>query len=534
MRADTGRVATATLAEARGRATDAERVDWLIDNADAYRAVLAAIGRARESIWITQLAFDADCVAHDTCPKGNSPRVGAPGSDTPATRGVLLFDSLIAAAARGVAVRVLLNETLLLDTVTPLRAALRRAQALDVRVRGIKRFPQLLHAKLLIVDEHEGLLLGSPFANGYWDDSNHLPVDGRRPPRELGGRPLHDVSTRVTGPAVRALGAVFAELWNDASVGDASDAPIECRPLRARDLGGHVSIARTVPDGVLPRHREGATEILNEIERALAAARRLVYVEHQYLSSRRVIAALAGALARERELEIVIVLNQNPDVTAYRGWQNARLRDAGLLDHPRVGLFALWRATPPVADSAARGWMLNQLFVHSKVLIVDDAWVTVGSANLDGVSLHSYGDDFTGWLGRRIFRDVRNFDVNVVLRAEHGAKENPVRALRTRLWSEHLTLDAATLESAPREVSLTLWRERAAMGIEMLGRAPGGGRDDRAPQVVPFVLPYSARSRPADQLRDVGVREVERLGLCFDPGWLEVHFSPNWVRNMFA
>jgi hypothetical protein len=39
---------------------------------------------------------------------------------------------------------------------------------------------------------------------------------------------------------------------------------------------------------------------------------------------------------------------------------------------------------------------------------------------------------------------------------------------------------------------------------------------------------------PRRQLHDVGVRAVERLELRFDPGWLEVHFSPSWVRNMFA
>ncbi len=521
---------TAQLGEPRRGETEAERVEWLVDNADSYRAVLAAIAESRESIWITQLALDADCVAYETTLDGASVDVNetAPG-------GVRLLDALVAASARGVAVRILLNQTLLLDTVTPLRLALDRAEATDIRVRGIRRFPQLLHAKLIIVDERDALVLGSPFANGYWDDGEHRPRDARRPARELGGRPLHDVSTRISGPAVRALGRLFAELWNDASDGDRGDAPIEPRPLRASDRSGAVGIARTAPHGVLPRHREGPTEILTAIERALGAARRFVYIEHQYLSSRRVIAALGAALVRESALEVVVVLNQNPDVTAYRGWQNLRLRDAGLLDHPRVGLFALWRAMPAEPDSPARGWSVNQLFVHSKVLLVDDAWVTIGSANLDGVSLHSYGDDFTGWLGRRVFREVRNFDVNVVVRAEkdeHDASDNRVRELRVRLWSEHLALAESTLDTAPADGWLALWRARAADGIELLSTTPNVGEITQ--QVVATVLPYSTRSRPADQLRDVGVRAVDRLNLCFDPGWLEVHCSPNWVRNMFA
>lgn len=50
-----------------------------------------------------------------------------------------------------------------------------------------------------------------------------------------------------------------------------------------------------------------------------------------------------------------------------------------------------------------------------------------------------------------------------------------------------------------------------------------------------FVLPYSTRPTPAQQLADVGVRvDPARLELRFDPGWLEVHLSAGWVRNIFA
>ena len=49
-----------------------------------------------------------------------------------------------------------------------------------------------------------------------------------------------------------------------------------------------------------------------------------------------------------------------------------------------------------------------------------------------------------------------------------------------------------------------------------------------------LALPYSAASTPAAQLADLGIDpSASRLDLCFNPGWLEVQFSPNWVRNMF-
>src|SRR4030081_910150 len=184
-----------------------ERVEWLVDNADACRALVRAIRDARRAIWISQLAFDADCMAYEV-----------PGTEHPdRITNVLLVDELLEAVRRGVRVHILLNASLLLDTVKPLRAHFSRAGAgARVRIRGVRRFPQLLHAKLLITDEAEAFLVGSPFANGYWDDSCHVPVDARRPVREMGGRPLHDLSIRITGSAVRRLGVTFAELWNHA------------------------------------------------------------------------------------------------------------------------------------------------------------------------------------------------------------------------------------------------------------------------------------------------------------------------------
>ena len=200
-----------------------------------------------------------------------------------------------------------------------------------------------------------------------------------------------------------------------------------------------------------------------------------------------------------------------------------------MLEHPRAGIFALW--------SAARDGVvaLNQVFVHSKVVVVDDRWATSGSANLDGVSLHSYGDDFTG-VGRRIFRNVRNFDVNFVVcdQVNLVVSDRPVRGprtvadLRARLWSEHLELPVETLARRPQDGWLRLWRARAAANVAALDQGD-------ADEMRGFVLPYSAQRTPALQLIDLGVRiDPARIDVRFNPGWLEVQFSPNWVRNMFV
>jgi phosphatidylserine/phosphatidylglycerophosphate/cardiolipin synthase-like enzyme len=505
-------------------------VEWLIDNAEAYDRMLQSIASARRSVWMTQLAFDADCVAYERDGSRDSAFWGT---------GTVLAEALLAAVARApVDVRILLNATLLLDTTRPLRRFFAaRLGALGgvpgtVGVRGLSRFPQLLHAKMIIVDGTEAFLLGSPFANGYWDDSRHAPVDPRRPARELGGRPLHDVSMRVSGTAVAELRRIFEELWTVTasapggdSIEDAGETPE--RPRRVGALAetaiAPVQIVCTSPARILGD--AGSTQIIEALLKGISGARALIYVEHQYLSARPVVAALAQALRREPNLELIVVLNQNPDVTAYQRWQNARLAASGLLQHPRTGIFALWNAARDARNGGPAA--LNQVFVHSKVVIVDDLWATSGSANLDGVSLHSYGDDFTGGVARRVFRNVRNFDVNVVVRDDHGP--GTVADLRARLWAEHLALPAESLDRRPPDGWLPVWRERAAANVAALAR-PGG-----ADAMGGFVLPYSVQRTPALQLADLGVPvDPTRIDLRFNPGWLEVQFSPNWIRNMFV
>ncbi|MDQ6886808.1 MAG: phosphatidylserine/phosphatidylglycerophosphate/cardiolipin synthase family protein [Gemmatimonadota bacterium] len=498
-----------------------------MDNADAYAALLRSMRGARTSIWISQLAFDADCAADPS-------RVA---TERGASRRVLLADALVEATRRGCAdVRILLNASPLLNTATPLGRFFEAAHANPkrIRVRGMNRFPALLHAKMVLIDGREAFLFGSPFVNGYFDDSRHRPVDESRPSRELGGRPLHDVSVRFTGPAVRQLATIFSELWTGAS--PSSDNELDTlpadHPMTTHDArSGALRVARSAPRGALSGLPGGETGIVDEMLAGIDRARSLIYIEAQYLSAPAVAAALTRALDRQPLLEVIVVLNQNPDVTAYRGWQNKLLSETGLLAHPRAGVFALWSTHRPEEGSGPT--LINQLFVHSKVMLIDDCWATVGSANLDGVSLDSYGNDFSGRVLRRVFRHVRNFDVNVVLDSAGDADNlaDSVSELRARLWSEHLGARRERLATPPRGGWLRLWRSCAARNVAALGARP---RHDLTASLSGLVLPYSTHPTPAGQLADLGIRvDRRRLQLRFDPGWLEVYCSPKWVRNMF-
>ncbi|MBA2684213.1 MAG: phosphatidylserine/phosphatidylglycerophosphate/cardiolipin synthase family protein [Gemmatimonadaceae bacterium] len=524
----TGAIVTAVREEGSSVAAAGNHIDWLIDNAETYSRLLESLRSARRSVRIAQLAFDADCAAY----AGGS-LAGSPSDDVAIAE--LLIDL---ARNRGAEIKILLNATWILNTARQLRKffAERGVPEEQIEVRGLSRFPHFMHAKLVLIDEREAFLLGSPFVNSYWDDGAHIPFDARRPSRELGGRPLHDVSAHLRGAAVRDLESLFASVW-DAAAPAQSAISRATRAANASASGARQTGVRVVadaPDGILPSRPDGTMQMLGELLAVIARARSFIYIEQQYLTSRIIVAALVDALYRNAALEIIIVLNQNPDLTAYRGWQNAQLREHTLLSHPRVGVFSLWSTgAHPEHAGVTR---INQLFIHSKVIVVDDEWAAVGSSNLDGVSLGDYGADFASALGRSVFRGVRNVEVNLVIDAGTGMQSDslltdPIVTLRERLWREHLGWPRDSLTVRAHEGWLATWRDVARANARRLGSP---ARIDTTGAMVGRLLPYSPRAYPREQLADAGITlDPARLALCYNPGWFGVFASPHWIRNIF-
>jgi hypothetical protein len=160
--------------------------------------------------------------------------------------------------------------------------------------------------------------------------------------------------------------------------------------------------------------------------------------------------------------------------------------------------------------------------------VVDDAWATIGTANLDGASLHSYGDDFRSRIGRALFGRYRNIDLNVELL--DGCRGEPAtgvtRAFRTKLWGRHLGAKSPELTARPNDGWLPLWRQAALTNVESL-RSPNGVLAQGG------ILPYVPAAHPRRQLRALGVDlEKSALDLRFDPGAVEVLFSPGWLKRL--
>ena len=255
---------------------------------------------------------------------------------------------------------------------TPARAAVRRVREeliRGTRVQGAldshERPMHCHHETLVIVDGDVAFSLGGD----RFDTSDHL-MRGRLR--------WHDASSCVRGPAVGDVAAHFAARWREVTGEHVEDTAL---PAAAGEV--ELQVVRTVPDKVYDFLPQGDFRIVEGYTRALRSARKLVYLESQFLWSAQVVEILAGKLRDPPSdaFRVVALLPAKPNNGAdtTRG-QLGVLADA---DNGQGRFLA-------TTISARSGGLSGPLYVHAKIGIVDDTWLTVGSATLNE---HSFFND---------------------------------------------------------------------------------------------------------------------------------------------
>jgi phosphatidylserine/phosphatidylglycerophosphate/cardiolipin synthase-like enzyme len=349
-----------------------------------------------------------------------------------------------------------------------------------------------MHAKALVIDEKEAFIIGSPFRQDFWDSSAHIIHDPRRGSK--GAQPKHDVSVCLRGGAVACVTEYFAQLWNYCADAN-SHSGSEITPATPPNAAGAqtIQIVRSVTPKTLTK--KGETGILEAYRRAIANAKDFIYLENQYFTNRSVADALRNALADRPELQLILLLNENPDVPSYRQRQNDNLKRLGLdlrgptFDHPQIGVFTLWSR-----GVGAEKLRLQRCYIHSKVGVVDDVWATIGSANLDGPSLNA-AEEFRLLVNPKKHRSM---ELNAVLLDIDDAAREQVKRFRSSLWSEHLEVSTDML-FGPRPAGgwLAVWKKIASDAVTSLK-----GSD---PTMNGRILPYSAEGNVKRQLVTLGI-----------------------------
>jgi phospholipase D1/2 len=331
------------------------------------------------------------------------------------------------------------------------------------------------HQKIVVIDDCLAFCGGIDVTVNRWDTPAHRDQAPRRKrPNGTPHGPWHDVTTAVDGAAARALGELARDRWEGAT-GWRPEAPSpgrDCWPegLHPEFRDVDVAIARTEPA------YEGMPEI-REIESlylaAIAAARRTIYLESQYFAARRISEAVMRRLAEADGPEVVIV---NP--RRAEGWLEEEAMGAarGLLleELRRADARNRLRFYTPVTEGGA------DIYVHAKVLVIDDTLLRVGSSNINNRSL---GIDTECDLAVEARAD--DIDAPKLRRA--------ILAVRDSLVSEHLGMSRDGLREVLRQENGSLVRT-----LDRLAESPGKTLLPFAPRALSETERDLARSHLLD------------------------------------
>ena len=450
-------------------------IEVLVDGEEAFPRMAEAIAGARSHVHIAGWCVTPEFVLS----AGANP--------------VILRD-VLADAARRVPVRVLLwggaplpLYPLSRRVVRGIREELCKGSEIQCALDTHERPLHCHHEKLVIIDDELAFVGGidlTDFAGNRLDRPGH-------PPR--GSLGWHDVATVVRGPAVAAVAGIST------CAGTRPRASC-CPPRASRAAPVTRSCKSSAPcPSTSTRHCPRASSRSSRAMRAPCAPPSTSSTSRISSSGRRRSSRSSARSCATRPASASACCSCCPPSRTRAPTTPAG--QLGLLADADDGAGRMLACTRyAVADGAS-----DRVYVHAKVGIVDDRWLTVGSANLNEHSL---------------FNDT---EMNVV-----SHDPGLARATRLRLWAEHLAQPAETLEGDPATLIDEIWRPLAS---EQLERRAGGSRPDARTRgararLAALQAPARAASEPARRrlsgrfrLRSVPAYTGVRHAYCVpDPG----------------
>jgi len=376
------------------------------------------------------------------------------------------------------------------------------------------------HQKMLVIRHRDdptrdvAYVGGIDLCHSRRDDADHAgdPQAQQNLAEEYGPNPpWHDAQAAISGPAVHDVETVFRERWED-------ETPLTRNPwLRVKDLarrmdthpdplpeqapppppvdgGTHaVQLLRTYPDLRFDRDypfaNGGERSVARGYTKAVEKARRLIYLEDQFLWGHHVGEIFTDALREHRDLHVIALVPLCPDLTGVLG------RLPQLFGRRRAMRDMVNAAPDRVAIYGIENHAGTPVYVHAKVCVIDDTWASIGSDNFN----------------RRSWTHDSELSAVVLDRAEDG--DGYARRLRLTLAAEHLDRAeedvaddcadpertfAAYAECAAR---LDAWHEGGRVGPRPPGRLrrippPEIGRIGRLAAWGPYLKLHDPDGRP--------------------------------------
>ncbi len=284
------------------------------------------------------------------------------------------------------------------------------------------------HQKIVTIDSKLAFVGGLDLTSKRWDTPKHAPDDPRRAVNGETYPPFHDMMIAVDGDAAASIDHIARRRWEDATAQAVKPVSVAADPwpeqIAAQMTDVNVGIACTAPERA---DRKGVRDVEQLYLDMIARAKHYIYIENQYFTAQRIGEALAARLAEPDGPEIVLV---------------TRLLSHGWLEEMtmhvlRTRLIRLLRTADvhhrfevyyPHVEGLKEGTCVD---VHSKVMVVDDEWLRVGSSN---ISNRSMGMD-------------TECDIVVEAQGDPGDMQ-AIRAFRDSVIAEHTGVEAAEFTRA--------------------------------------------------------------------------------------
>ncbi|MBP0590097.1 VTT domain-containing protein [Paraburkholderia sp. LEh10] len=406
----------------------------LIDAADYFSALRAAMTRARHTIYI--VGWDID--SRLQLVPGGAP------DNLPA--GLADFLCALAETNRHLRIYILAWDFAMLyaferEWLPVYKMGWRTHRRIRFRQDGRHPLGASHHQKIVVIDDGLAFAGGIDLTRSRWDTPAHDPdaplrrnADAARYP------PMHDVQAMFDGAAAHAVSRLVRERWRRAT-----GTPIDLSPDSTHRVPGANGCADIWPAGVAPdiedvelgisltepayEGRPAVEQIQQLYLDAIAAARHTIYIENQYFTASRVGEALVARLAGRDGPDVAVVGPERQSgwlQEATMGVLRAKLHEA-LKQADHHGRYAMYAPTIGAMNST-HGQIIN---VHSKLMTVDDEILIVGSANLNNRSM------------------VLDTECNITLEACGDARvQAAIASVRNRLLAEHLDVSAEAVQAA--------------------------------------------------------------------------------------
>ena len=417
--------------------TIASHARMLIDCVNFYRALHQALSKARHSIFIT--GWDIDSRIELIRREEDGAHEGVPRT---------LYDLLTQKAAENPDLKIYLNRWNYAFFMAGMREPLavwrwKGAMLPNIHYCRDNMTPAWAchHQKIIVVDDEVAFVGGMDVAVNRWDDRAHSPGKSLRV--DPGGvynpfmrkefEPYHDIQMVVAGDAARALAIWVRERWRRGAGYDAlpvreqSDPHVLPQSWPDNEPADFVQIPVAVALTMPPfAGREGLYQIERLYLDQIALAQEFIYIENQYLARDRIAIALRRRLEENTRLRVLLVSSYDP-----QGWMEkismwtARVRFQNILS--RVGIAERVTFAYPLTHEDGISATTR---IHSKLMIVDDRFLHIGSANINNRSMRM------------------DTECDLCFEAANAAHRAKIKFIRNDLIREHTGYEEADIQAA--------------------------------------------------------------------------------------